>query len=72
MDKTLGKRVLAQALAEAGTPHKLARKLRIPVAALVEYLDGRTPTPDAILLRAVDLLEDTKHRRRDFPFRSGA
>ena len=56
--ETLAQRVLAKALQKLGTPEILARALHIPHAALLDYLQGRTATPDAILLRAVDLVLD--------------
>jgi plasmid maintenance system antidote protein VapI len=55
---SLGQRVLERALHKIGTPEQLARALHIPKPALVEYIEGRSPVPEAILLRAVDILGD--------------
>ena len=55
---SLGRQVLGRALEKLGTPEQLARALHVPKAALSEYMEGRSPVPETILLRAVDLIAD--------------
>ena len=55
---TLGRQVLGRALEKLGTPDQLARALHIPRAALTEYMEGHASVPEAILLRAVDLIAE--------------
>jgi hypothetical protein len=59
---SLGREVLGRALEKLGTPEQLARALHVPKAALTEYLEGHSPVPETILLRAVDLIADDSVR----------
>jgi hypothetical protein len=60
--KTLGQRVLERASKELGSEGELAARLRISHTRLSAYLAGTLPTPDAVLLRAVDVVLDEPKR----------
>jgi hypothetical protein len=56
--KTVGQRVLERASRKLGSDSELAARLRISDARLSTYLGGTLPIPDAVLLRAVDVVLD--------------
>ena len=53
----LGQRVLQRAVEKFGEAHAAVR-LQISEGALRQYLSGRARVPEALLLRAVDLVLD--------------
>ncbi len=57
MLKTVGQRVLERAAQKLGEP-QLAALLQISQTNLKAFLDGYKPVPDAVLLRAVDVVLD--------------
>jgi hypothetical protein len=55
--------VLLRALEISGGRHQLARKLRAREAELNSWLAGDTDVPDAVFLKAVDIVfSETPHR----------
>jgi hypothetical protein len=55
----VGRRVLARAAAKLGGVEPLAAYLKIGQRVLQYYITGREPVPDALVLRAIDvILED--------------
>ena len=57
--KQVGRRVLARAAAKVGGVAELAARLDIGQRVLQYYIAGREPVPDALFLRAIDvILED--------------
>jgi hypothetical protein len=58
-------RTLVRACALAGDETVLARALRVPVPALVDWLLGQQPVPDEVFLKAVDyvLVHQQEHVR---------
>jgi len=49
-------RTLVRACALAGDETALARALRVPLPAMVDWLLGHQPVPDDVFLRAVDFV----------------
>ena len=57
--KQVGRRVLARAAAKVGGVAELAARLDISQRVLQYYIADREPVPDALFLRAIDvILED--------------
>jgi hypothetical protein len=44
----------------AGEPRKLARRLRVPMEALVAWITGRDQPPNAVFLECVDMILDNE------------
>lgn len=53
-----GRRVLARAAAMMGGAEQLAAHLKISHRVLQHYLVGTEPVPDALFLRAIDVILD--------------
>lgn len=54
----MGQRVLSRAVAKLQSLEDAATYLGVSEFVLRAYLEGRRPVPDAILLKAVDLVMD--------------
>lgn len=54
----VGRKVLARAAAYMGGPEALAAKFQISPRVLQYYLTGSEQIPDALLLRAIDVILD--------------
>jgi hypothetical protein len=52
------RRVLGRAVQKLGGEQELAARIGITVLLLRLYLEGQRPVPDAVLLRAVDIVLD--------------
>ena len=64
----IGRRVLARAAAKLGGVDALAARLEISEQVLRHYITGREPVPDALLMRAIDvILEDVPTIVREPP-----
>jgi len=57
---SLRQRTLQSALAKLGEPRRLARRLRVPVEDLRNWLQGRDEPPTAVFLEAVDIVADVE------------
>jgi hypothetical protein len=44
----------------AGEPRKLARRLRVPMDALIGWINGRDQPPNAVFLECVDMILDNE------------
>ena len=54
----VGRAVFQKVVAKLGGFYEAAQRLGVPHALVSRYLDGRSPVPDAILLRALDIVLD--------------
>ena len=54
----VGRRVLARAAAKLGGVEALAEHLAIRQRLLQSYITGAEPVPDALFLRAIDIILD--------------
>ena len=58
MDPKVRQRVLARAAAKLGGVEALAARLQVGRRLLMAHITGGEPIPDALLLRAIDVILD--------------
>jgi hypothetical protein len=54
----LGKEVIARLVSKLGSVEKAAVSLSIRPGLVQRFLEGQSPVPDAVLLRALDAMAD--------------
>lgn len=61
MSKQTRQRMLELMVARIGHA-KLAFRLQVPTAILRDWIDGKTPVPDAKVIALIDLIDETGER----------